>query len=313
VSLRRGELPEDDREDPSPPKVVSAVLRALLEGIVDYAGLFPPASLDVTSAVRNYASYRAGTDRWMLGRFVVGIAKLPELRSTIGTVRKKDDAWPLSVVAPDAAAATSVLRGIDDANARIESVEVRATTPAEVLLISRAAPKTREVYVEVPLDASTPAMLDAIVTGKLRAKIRTGGVTEGAFPQADEIVAFMRACIDRNLPFKATAGLHHPLRGSYRLTYDGPAQGPMYGYLNVFLAAAFMRQGVSDLEAAELLVESDPAAIVVEDQAIRWRDKSVDTDAARTLRARVATSFGSCSFREPVDELPYPVSSKAPA
>ena len=292
---------------------MTEALRALLEGIVDYAGLFPPASLDVTTAVRNYQSYRVSDDRWMLGRFVVGIAKLPELRATIATVRGKDEAWPLSVVAPDAAAATSVLRGIDDANARIESVEVKATTPADVLLLSRAASKTREVYVEVPLDASTLAMLDALMDAKLRAKIRTGGVTPDAFPPAEEVIAFIRACLERNLPFKATAGLHHPLRGSYRLTYTGPLEGQMYGYLNVFLAAAFMKQGLPDREATELLVESDPAAITMEEQTIRWRDRAVDADALKALRARVATSFGSCSFREPVDELPYPVSIKAPA
>jgi hypothetical protein len=286
---------------------VSNALRALLLGIVDYAGIYPPASLDVGAAARNYQSYRAGKDRWMLGRFVVGVAKLPELRSIIATVRGKDEAWPVSVVAPDAAAATAVLRAHDDAHVRIESVEVRAGSPADIAMISRAAPKTREVYVEVPLDAATLSLLDLIVELKLRAKIRTGGVTPEAFPPPVEIVSFLRACLDRNLPFKATAGLHHPLRGNYRLTYDGAAPtGAMYGYLNVFLAAAFMREEITDKEAGELLVESDPAAIVVEDQAIRWRDHAVDAESIRTLRARVATSFGSCSFREPVDELPYP-------
>ena len=293
---------------------MSEALRALLDGIVDYAGLFPPASLDVTTAARNYQSYRTGGDRWMLGRFVVGVAKLPELRSAIAKVRgKDDDAWPVSVVAPDAAAATSVLRGADDANARIESVEVKAGTAADVTLISRAAPKTREVYVEVPLNASTPDMLDAIRDAKLRGKIRTGGVTRDAFPPAADIVAFIRSCLDRDLPFKATAGLHHPLRGTYRLTYDGPAEGTMYGYLNVFLATAFMQDGLPDREAAELLMEADPKAIVVENEAIRWRSHVIKAGDLKTLRARIATSFGSCSFREPVDELPYPVSSKAPA
>jgi hypothetical protein len=293
---------------------VTTALRALLSGIVDYAGLFPPASLDVGTAVRNYKSYRDGADRWMLGRFVVGIAKLPELRSTIAGVRGKGpstgsgqaEAWPVSVVAPDAAAATSVLRGADDANARIESVEVRASSVADITLISRAAPKTREVYVEIPLDASTPTLLDAIADVKLRAKIRTGGVTIDAFPPPAEIVSFIRSCLDRNLPFKATAGLHHPMRGTYRLTYDGAApSGEMYGYLNVFLAAAFMKQGLDDRTAAELLVEANPSAIVVEDQGIRWRDRVVDVEAIKALRARAATSFGSCSFREPVDELPF--------
>jgi hypothetical protein len=307
-------MSQDHREDPPPAKEMSAALHALLAGIVDYAGLFPPASLDVLTAVRSYKSYRDSADRWMLGRFVVGVAKLPELRSTIAGVRAKDEAWPISVVAPDAAAATSVLRAPDDANARIESVEVRATTAADVTLISRAASKTREVYVEVPLDTSTPALLDAIAAVKLRAKVRTGGVTADAFPPAPDIAAFIRACIDRNLPFKATAGLHHPLRGSYRLTYEGSSpSGDMYGYLNLFLASAFLKQGLSEREAAELLVESDPTAIVVEDQSIRWRDRTVDVEAIKAFRARVATSFGSCSFREPVDELPYPLTTPAPA
>ena len=285
---------------------MSSALRTLLEGIVDYAGLFPPASLDLPTAVRNYQSYRAGDDRWMLGRFVVGVAKLPELRPMIATVRGKEEAWPISVVAPDAAAATSVLRGADDANARIESVEVRAGTVADVTLISRAAPKTREVYVEVPLDGSTLELLDAIAAAKLRAKVRTGGVTADAFPPATEIVSFIRACIDRNLPFKATAGLHHPLRGNYRLTYEaGAPSGTMYGYLNLFLAAVFMRNGLADREAAELLTETDPGALIVEEQGIRWRNHEVGLDTIKAVRARVATSFGSCSFREPVDELPY--------
>ena len=284
---------------------MSKALRTLLEGIVDYAGLFPPAALDLPSAARNYQAYRSGGDRWMLGRFVVGVAKLPELRGAVAGLRGKDDAWPVSVVAPDAAAATSVLRAGDDANVRIESVEVRVGTIAEVNLLARAAPKTRDVYVEVPLDGSTPQLLDALRDVKLRAKIRTGGVTADAFPSATAIVAFMRACLDRNLPFKATAGLHHPLRGSYRLTYDAPAVGDMYGYLNLFLAAALMREGMDDHAAGELLLEADPAAIVVEDDRIRWRDREIGVEAIKAVRARVATSFGSCSFREPVDELPY--------
>ena len=191
---------------------------------------------------------------------------------------------------------------------------MKATSAVDVALIGRAAPKTREVYVEVPLDGSTPALLDAILNAKLRAKLRTGGVTANAFPAAADVISFIRACLDRDLAFKATAGLHHPIRGSYRLTYDGASpMGTMYGYLNVFLAAVFMQEGLSDKEAVELLGESDPASIVIEDQSIRWRDHAIQADAIATVRASAATSFGSCSFREPVDELPFPVSSPAPA
>lgn len=293
---------------------MSAPLRALLGGIVDYAGLFPPASLDIPTAARNYQAYRASGDRWMLGRFVVGVARLPELKSTLAATKGTAEPWPVTVVAPDAAAATSVLRSPDDARVRIESVEVRAQTPAEVALVGRAASKNRDVYVEIPLDASMPAMLDAIVAAKLRAKIRTGGVSADAFPSPDQVVSFIRHCLARSLPFKATAGLHHPLRGSYRLTYDGSApQAPMFGFLNVFLAAALMGAGLPDAEAAELLVEADPAAITIEEQGIRWRTHFIGVEALLASRERSATSFGSCSFREPVDELPYPASTEAQA
>ena len=89
---------------------MSAALRALLERIVDYAGLYPPASADVLTAARNYSSYRASDDRWMLGRFVVGVGKLPELRAVTRSFRPVEAVWPVTVVAPDAAAATGVIR-----------------------------------------------------------------------------------------------------------------------------------------------------------------------------------------------------------
>lgn len=287
---------------------MSAALRALLEHVIDYAGLYPPANVDVPTAARNYASYRASDDRWMLGRFVVGVGKLPELRAVIRSLRPVETGWPVTVVAPDAAAATGVIRGADDGGLKIESIEVKVRTPAEVALLARAADPKREVYVEVALDDSLAAMLDAVAAARLRAKVRTGGVTPEAFPPAAEVVRFLRGCIDRGLGFKATAGLHHPLGGSYRLTYAADAKtGEMFGFLNVFLAATLMRGSLSDDDARALLVESDESAFVIEDQTIAWRDRVADLEAITTTRSRFATSFGSCSFREPVDELPFPM------
>jgi hypothetical protein len=304
-------MPRHDREDSKAHPPVSAALRALLEHVVDYAGLYPPASEDLPTAARNYQSYRTSDDRWMLGRFVVGVGKLGELRAVIAALRPKDTPWPVTVVAPDAAAATGVIRGADVGVIRIESVEVKAKTLADVALLARAVDRKREVYVEVALDQALDGMLDALAAAKLRAKVRTGGVTPESFPPSDEIAHFLRACIDRNLPFKATAGLHHPLRGSYRLTYDATAaSGRMFGFVNLFLAATLMRgTGFSNDDARALLDESDPAAFVIQDQTIAWRDHVADLDAIQTTRARIATSFGSCSFREPVDELPFPVTA----
>jgi len=264
---------------------VSNALRPLLEGIVDYAGLFPPASLDVLTAARNYQSYRAGNDRWMLGRFVVGVARLPELRSTITRIRAKDEeAWPVSVVAPDAAAATSVLRATDDATLAIESVEVKARTTADIALVSKAASKAREAYIEVPLDGSTLQLLEAIAAAKLRAKVRTGGVTPDAFPPPVEIISFIRACLDLGIPFKATAGLHHAY----------PTAGE-HGFLNLLAAAVF-----GDEEEA---LAAPPGSFELDEDSFRWGSRRAGATVLAQTRGTLFHSIGSCSFFEPVGEL----------
>ena len=106
------------------------------------------------------------------------------------------------------------------------------------------------------------------------------------------------------MPFKATAGLHHALRGDYRLTYEeGAAKGPMFGFLNLFLTAAFVHAGMTDGAALALLLERDVKKLLVSSSTIQWRDRTVTTDDIHATRDCVAVSFGSCSFREPVDEL----------
>jgi hypothetical protein len=128
-------------------------------------------------------------------------------------------------------------------------------------------------------------------------------VTADAFPDAEIILDFMTACIDAGVPFKATAGLHHPLRGEYRLTYEpGSAKAMMYGYLNVFLAAALLRVGAPRDIARAALLETDPTTLDFGDDAITWRDRKLTARQLHSAR-EFAISFGSCSFREPIDEL----------
>jgi hypothetical protein len=289
---------------------VNEALRALLEQIVDYAGLFPPAALDVPTAARNYASYRSSPDRWMLGRFVVGSAQVVELRDEVERLHPADAPWPISVVAADAGQARAALDIPSDTLLAVESVEVRIHA-ADVDELARRA-GNRELYVEVPLDSTLESRLDAIASSGARAKIRTGGTTPEAFPQATDVLRFLRGCAERNLSFKATAGLHHPLRGVYRLTYEPAAiSGTMFGFLNIFLAALLVRQGIGDGEALALLTETGASALRLEDDALVWRDRRITAAAIRAGRMRFATSFGSCSFREPVDELPWQPASVA--
>jgi hypothetical protein len=69
-------------------------LRVLLRGVLDYAGLFPPARLEMQPALTNYLRYRAGAEAWMLGRFVCDCARLNELADHYTDVARTDPSPP---------------------------------------------------------------------------------------------------------------------------------------------------------------------------------------------------------------------------
>lgn len=150
---------------------------------------------------------------------------------------------------------------------------------------------TDEVYVET----HDIAMLAA---RGLRAKIRTGGVTNDAFPDGASVATFIRNCAEHGVAFKATAGLHHPIRCVKPLTYEPDAPtGTMHGFVNVFMAAALLQH------ADEILAEADARAFEFGDDAASWRGHSVRTDDLARIRSEFAISFGSCSFDEPIADL----------
>ena len=165
-------------------------------------------------------------------------------------------------------------------------------------------PKHLQAYVEIPVGRDPAELVAAISRHGARAKVRTGGVTPEAFPATADLVRFLRTCVGAGVPFKATAGLHHALRASYRLTYapDSP-RGTMFGFLNVFLAAAFLREGMDNADAARLLEEADPRAFGFDDGGIAWRGRRIEAAAIRAAREQAIVSFGSCSFTEPMDDL----------
>ncbi len=287
-------------------------LRCLLAGIVDYAGLFPPASLDMTAAATEYARQRGSADAWMLGRFVVPSGRLDELEQAAADFWRRGGGvpWRLSVLAPgDPAAARRRIDAFqrdhaEPGRAAVEAVERAVACPSEVATVARAFAGL-EVYCEIPYSIDPTPFMAALAEHGGRAKIRSGGVTADAFPSAAEMARFLAAAARADVPFKATAGLHHPLRGDYRLTYDeGSPTGVMHGFLNVFLAAAWIRTtGMSAAEAEALLEETDESVFTFTGGAVRWRDRELDAASIIGARVGFATSYGSCSFAEPVDDL----------
>jgi len=252
--------------------LMTGSLRALLAGLVDYAGLFPPASLEMPAALRNYAAYRTGPHAWALGRFVVPAARFDEV----------DAAFPCSVIGRPARMVDSCELKVDRAS------DVPAPPPGVV------------AYYELPI-AEDPAPLAG--TGA-RAKVRTGGLTPDAFPTSDLLARFIARCAHARVPFKATAGLHHPLRGEHRCTYaqDSP-KALMHGFVNVFLAAALLWCGGSEKDAIATLEEERPVAFRFDEDSVAWHAQRLTTDELRASREQFAISFGSCSFDEPMEDL----------
>jgi len=229
-------------------------MKEFLASVIDYAGLFPPAELGMAEAVAEYERALAGPDRWALGRFVVPVARLPELQRP---------GWELSVI---------VDGPVDVPGAKALETKI---SDAEQIWRGRVP-----VFFEMPLDRLD--LLYPIAAAGGRAKIRLAQV-----PPAADLARFLLACAAANVPFKATAGLHHPLRH---------AAG--HGFLNLFLAAALARARGSEADLVRLLEERERGAFAFEKDAT-WRGRKIPLGDVR----RFALSFGSCSFQEPLDHL----------
>ncbi len=213
--------------------MTTASLHALLSNIIDYAGLFPPASLPMERALANYDAYRRGEHSWILGRFIVPFANVSEVPRE----------FPISVLA-----GANDLPMLDSS---IEVIEAKASNANDVAMIAGVA-KGRTVYVEVP-DSD---LVKHVGRQGMRVKFRTGGITHDSIPAAERVARFIRECAAERVPFKATAGLHHPLRCTKPLTYEPHAPvATMHGFINVFMAAALI--GAVD---EEVLLETSPKA-----------------------------------------------------
>ena len=289
--------------------------RALLVTLIDYAGLFPPAELPMAEAVSAYAAARSGREAWMLGRFVLPLARLEEFERAAGALPggRAPTAWPLSVIGSgdgraDAATIAAFNGPRDDAarpDARIEAIEMRVDGPRAVAGAADLAGGLAERFFELDISSDPSATLAAVARAGGRAKVRTGGVTADRFPSVGELARFLESCAAARVAFKATAGLHHPLRSAHAPTGDGRSQPVvMHGFLNVMLAAALAFDGgarAADLEP--VLAEPSPAAFAFDAAGVVVKGRRLTVEALASARRSFALSFGSCSFDDPVSEL----------
>lgn len=297
--------------------------RALLERLVDYAGLFPPTSLSMSEAIAEYREARGRPHAWMLGRFLCPTSRLEELAAALtGSMRSGEDPWRLSVIFDGVGGADAIATaGFDRTmtpGAIVELIEAKAPAEASDGRTAGEAEAPIAVVVDAALSVSSevvpfieiargPGMADAVAAlAKLRrrrirpvgAKLRTGGLTADAFPGPEEVAGFVVACNRAALPFKVTAGLHHPIRHRH------PDLDVMrHGFLNLLVAATLAGEGAAPEDLVAAIADTDPHAFAVTTTGLSWRGRRMAAGTLLAMRHRLFPAYGSCSFAEPVDDL----------
>jgi hypothetical protein len=266
----------------------------------------------MSEAVLNYATYRHSNYGWMLGRFILPVSRLDEFYESAREFLPKgrETAWKLSVLAGEDVSAT--IRSMNEFNRKnseravCDVLEVKAATVSKIENTMASLPKAITPYFEIaPVGRTFVDLIATLGIKKLRAKIRTGGVTREEFPATRDIIRFVRTCMAANVPFKATAGLHHPVRCFKPLTYapDAP-QGTMHGFLNVLIMTGFARESFRVSLLEEIMEEEFEEVFEFSEAGVSWRGSHLLTlGHIGLLRARGMHSFGSCSFDEPVADL----------
>ena len=298
-----------------------ASVRALLNQVIDYAGLFPPAKLPLDAALANYLHYRRESPHaWTLGRFVCPAARLPEL---LTLAQGHPDASLLSLTVlgqqgfsePDYfeklkadIEAVKTFRSAWGNDAVIDMIETPLPNAAFDLHVvaERLSAAGLRGFVEVHMSPSWREDIARITSGHdlaqashLGFKLRCGGVTADAFPGDDQVAWFIDYCTRARLAWKATAGLHHPRRH-----WDANLQIWHHGFLNVFVAGLLARiNPMAADDIAHVLADREGEHFQWRENSIAWKDWSITTQQILELRSTAATSFGSCSFTEPVDDL----------
>ena len=248
---------------------ITGARRALLSGLIDHAALFPPASLPMEAAVEVDRRARGTPQAWMLHRFLVPASRLAELpqgfEPPLGVIVDVDALPPLS--------------------AQVGVVEAR--------LDRAGATEGIDTPVFLEIQPGDDALLDAVRERGAGAKVRCGGPTPDMFPSPAELAHFICGCRDRGMRFKATAGLHHPIR-----------DGVVHGFLNLLAAAVLAHaEGAGPRDLVPVLLEQDGAAFGVTDEAFTVRGDALGAEAVESARAELFVGYGSCSFSEPVEDL----------
>lgn len=320
---------------------MKASFKAFMREVIDYAGLFPPADLSLDTSLQKYSKYRKGDDAWMLSRYIIPASRLGELKPYHDTLFANGGPYKFSVLGKRAETISdyyedlqNIARSIEEfhnehgkavttdvlelklpreavfANDEALLAEIYAKTadiiggqdvfPTEVFF-EGIFDKNWEKEIGLILEAMTGYNAESKGENDVRAgfKLRCGGVEASMFPSVEQVAFALNKVREQNIALKCTAGLHHPIRH-----YNHSVKTKMYGFFNIFGGAMLgYAHDFSDEKMQEVIKEEDAEHFSFTENGFRWKDYEISTQDIKELREVAVTSFGSCSFNEPREDL----------
>ncbi|MBK6443298.1 MAG: hypothetical protein IPF90_14385 [Actinomycetales bacterium] len=266
----------------------SRLPRALLQGLIDDAAVFPPGLAPLPRAVSEHLARTAY--RPCVGPLLVPATAAADVRELAGQAHLR-----VGLIARPGMPVEPLREGVAalvGSTVEVAGVEVGAAADWESL-VGLGVPVT----VEIPRDGFVAALDRVAATSRqtsrnplVQAKFRTGATEVWAWPDEAELARFLVACLERDLPFKLTGGLHHVVRADH----PGP-HGPQHGLLNVLAAVHVAAQGAPETVVADLLTQRDAAPLA---------DLLTGLTIEQVGRVRWAfTAYGCCTVLDPLSEL----------
>ena len=280
-----------------------------LENIIDYAGTFPPAALSARESVANYREYRDGSKSWIVGSLAWSCATLGELTPLVGG----NDELELALIGRPSSTweewQDARVQDVEDFNNAIDSAPLLAAATYESRLndLSRISEalnslkllsKETDVFIELPWDQPLgDALAEIALQEWARVKFRTGGATKEAYPTPEQLATVIKECVDLEIEFKLTAGLHEPIAH-----IDRTNGAFAHGFLNIFMATALAFADDATInEMTEVLASDDPSMWSLKG-GLSFNDRMLTEDELNDARSFFG-SFGSCSIEEPLEGL----------
>lgn len=291
---------------------MSRALNTLLEGVIDYAGLFPPAALGMEEATAEYLMHLNGPESWLVNRFICPASRLNEFSDQL-EIQQAEIEFEVSVLGTGGSDVSQFARSVTEDIAGFMTFSSKCSDICEIQAFEVKAPKGDikaaakalsplseiEVFLEIPWGESMLDDLHAIAeTEWLGAKARTGGLDAASFPSSEQLALFIQECLNLNVACKLTAGLHHPIRQRDPIT-----GGMMHGFLNVLAAAALADEhSLGRREIVAILETVAPRAFSFDQDGLEWNGLRTNLDGIEDMRG-IVVGFGSCSVKEPMEDL----------